>query len=232
MNIHFLQHVAYEGPAYLSTWLTMQQHRLCYTRLYEEHAALPALDELDALIVLGGPMGVYDDHLYPWLPAEKALIADCIGAGKKVLGICLGAQLLAVSLGARVHRAINKEIGWFPVLPTEDCKTIPWFYNCFKDAPTVFHWHGDQFDIPEGSLELLRTTANNNQAFYHTPNVIGLQFHLEMTADAVGGMLVNGAHELTNSGYVQSAESIGAGLVHLENCREMVACLLAHWLDQ
>src|SRR5690606_28837823 len=157
-------------------------HRLTATRFYEESWQIPELATIDALIVLGGPMNVFDETHYAWLVDEKQFITAAINGGKKLLGICLGAQLLANVTGAAVKPAPNKEIGWFPVLATEESKALPWFYELFADGPTVFHWHADKFEIPYGSINLASSEANKNQAFILNDHVLALQFHVETTA--------------------------------------------------
>jgi GMP synthase-like glutamine amidotransferase len=155
MNVHYFQHVSFEGPGYITTWLTEQGHNITATLFFERQYRLPDLSEIDALIVMGGPMSVYDDHLYPWLQEEKAFIEDAIEAGKKVLGICLGAQLAALCLGTFVPTALQKEIGWYPVQPApEAVKIAPGISALLAEQPVVFHWHGDKFDIPYGVMNL------------------------------------------------------------------------------
>jgi GMP synthase-like glutamine amidotransferase len=114
MRIHSLQHVPFEDIGSLAQEIATKGHSLSTTHWYKGDSA-PALDSFDVLIVMGGPMGVYDDDIYPWLTAEKELIAKAIAADKKVLGICLGAQLIAYVLGAKVTRNVHREIGWFPL---------------------------------------------------------------------------------------------------------------------
>ena len=229
-RVHYLQHVNFEGPGYIRTWLEQQGHTFNGTHLFESGAVLPSPDDFDALVVMGGPMGVYDDHEYSWLRKEKALIEDSIHADKKVLGICLGAQLLAVCLGAFVHTAPNKEIGWFPVKPTDQTQDVPWFHALFQNNPVVFHWHGDQFDIPYGSIDLLSSEANRSQAFQHRPGVIGLQFHLETTQQSLDEMLRNGRHELTTAPFIQDAATILEGSTYIQHNNVMMATVLANWL--
>jgi len=230
MRVHYLQHVPFEGPGYIETWLKDTGHSILATRFYEAGYRLPDANAIDALIIMGGPMGVYDEHEYPWLIEEKAFIEECIQSGKRVLGICLGAQLTAVCLGAEVHPAPNKEIGWFPVIPTPSCKTIPWLYDLFRDEPSVFHWHGDQFDIPPGCIDLLSSAANSNQAFYYNEKVIGLQFHLEVTPATMQLMLDHGAVELTDAQYIQTAATITAETNHIKGCNRIMQAILDSWL--
>lgn len=230
MRVHYLQHVPFEAPAYMETWLQEQGHKVSATRFYEAGYRLPAMDELDALVIMGGPMGVYDEPLYDWLADEKTFIKSCLNAGKKVLGICLGAQLMAVCLGARVQAAPSKEIGWLPVHPAGDCRKIAWFYELFKTGPIVFHWHGDRFDIPEGAIDLLCSAANSNQAFYYNQDVIGLQFHLEVTGSSVDALLQEAAADLEKAAAVQSAAEIEAGKAWIAGCNDKMAAVLMHWL--
>ena len=144
MRAHCLQHVAVEGPAYIAEWLAAGGHELTVTRLFEGEP-LPEPSAVDLLVVMGGPMGANDDATVPWLVAEVAFIRDVIEAGTPVLGVCLGAQLVARALGAAVHPNPEPEIGWFPVrsaaLASDDVFSFP-------AELTVFHWHGDTFELP------------------------------------------------------------------------------------
>lgn len=232
MKVHYLQHVPFEGLGYIETWLKENDFRISATRFYEPAHYFPEVEEIDALIIMGGPMGVYDEHKYPWLHEEKVFIEDCIRAGKKVLGICLGAQLLAVCLGANVYTATYKELGWFRVAPTEMSKKVSWFYRLFQDHPMVFHWHGDKFEIPyDGSFSLLSSEANNNQAFFHSENVIGLQFHLEITEDGVRDMLQHCRKDLApSSDFVQPEQTILEHLDHIKKLNGTMAEILQTWL--
>jgi GMP synthase-like glutamine amidotransferase len=232
MRVHYLQHVPFEGPGYISNWLSENKHTISCTRFFDTSYLLPKVNEIDALIILGGPMSVYDDHDYPWLNIEKAFIEDCIQENKKVLGICLGAQLVSVCLGATVHTANNKEIGWYKVYPTDDCKDIDWQYELFRSEPVVLHWHGEKFEIPyDGSFSFLSSQANSNQALYRNNNVIGLQFHLEVTETTLGDMIKNSGNELLDKMYIQTETELRSGLVHVENCNRIMATILNRWLS-
>lgn len=165
---------------------------------------LPDPGRFDWLIVMGGPMSAADDAKHPWLVPEKRLIGDSIHAGKVVLGICLGAQLIASALGARVYPQRKKEIGWFPVRhvsapPAPVASLIP-------DGSIVFHWHGDTFDIPRGAIRLLRSDSCENQAFALGDRVLGLQFHLETTALTARDLIDNCRAEIVPDDYVQTEE--------------------------
>ncbi len=230
MKVHFLQHVHFENLGYIEQWLKHHHHGISKTKFFEKDHELPSVPEIDALIVMGGPMGVYDENEFNWLHEEKLFIKECIATGKKVLGICLGAQLIADCLGARVTKAMNKEIGWWPVIPTEACRELNWFYELFQNNPIVFHWHGDQFQIPDGSADLLVSPANTNQAFIFNNHVIGLQFHLEVTEDSLALMLENGSAELKDLPFIQSTEIISAGSKNISLCNEMMSEILQHWI--
>ncbi|WP_347373999.1 type 1 glutamine amidotransferase [Aequorivita sp. Q41] len=232
MNIHYLQHVSYEGLGYIETWLNENRYQLTGTHFFEEGYTLPAIDSIDAIIIMGGPMSVYDEHTYPWLFEEKVFINNCIKASKKVLGICLGAQLMAVCLGAKVYPAKNKEIGWFSVMANPSARNIQWMYKFFENDQTVFHWHGDTFGIPiDGNFELLTSIGNKHQAFYHSKDVIGLQFHLEVTETSLMQMLDNGTNELKEAAFVQSQEEILQGFKNIKSCNTLMKHLLINWLN-
>ncbi|GAB3432455.1 type 1 glutamine amidotransferase [Niabella aquatica] len=231
MKVHYLQHVSFEGLGYIETWLKAHDHDITSTRFFEKSYHLPNVEEIEALIVMGGPMGVYDETKFPFLKEEKAFIKNCIREGKKILGICLGAQLLADCLGAKVNKAPYTEIGWFPVTPTAESRQISWFNELFKNTPTVFHWHGDRFEIPEGSINLLSSEANTNQAFYYSKKIIGLQFHLEVTQDTIMLMLKNGVSELQEGSYQQTTTLIQSGAKNTRKCNEIMNNLLHQWLN-
>jgi GMP synthase-like glutamine amidotransferase len=205
MNLHVLQHVRFEGLGSIERWLNKQKYRVTYTRFFES-ATLPRLDEVDLLIVLGGPMGVNDEDQLPWLRDEKRFLAEAIASGKSVLGICLGAQLIASALGARVRRARESEIGWFPIvgMPKIDGAF------CFPDQTEVFHWHGDTFDLPDQAMHLAKSVACENQAFQVGSRVIGLQFHLEVTPESIDAMVNSCGEGLHPQRFVQTREQLRA----------------------
>ena len=191
----------------IEDWVIQNGHQLSVTRFFEDDV-LPSLSDIDWLIIMGGPMGIYDDEFYPWFPAEKQFIKDAIAENKIVLGICLGAQLLADALGAKVKPGKYKEIGWFPLRKTEDGKSSSLF-KAMPDRTTVFHWHGDQFDIPEGCLRLAESKACPNQALQFNDRVLGLQFHFEATETSIRGMMKNIPGELKEKGlFIQSEKTI------------------------
>lgn len=205
MRVHYIQHVAFEGLGYIAQWLQENGHSVTATCVWEK-AVFPAVDDFDVLIIMGGPMGVYDDHQYSWLAEEKNFIFDAIRAEKRILGICLGAQLLASVLGATVFTNKHKEIGWFPI--TIDASFAGWLGAPAPEVLNVFHWHGDKFDNPYGGTIHAASAACNHQLFTFNDNMIGLQFHLEATPQTIAEMLHHGRQELTDGDYVQSADVI------------------------
>jgi GMP synthase-like glutamine amidotransferase len=206
MRIHCLQHVPFEGPAGIADWAASRGHSVTTTPVYDG-APPPDPSGFDWLVVMGGPMGVYDEEVHPWLAAEKACLRETIAAGKTVIGVCLGAQLLAQVLGARVYRNPVKEIGWFPVELTEAARECDPF-AFLPDQLTVYHWHGDTFDLPDGALHLARSEGCAHQAFLWGGRVLGLQFHLESTAVSVRDLVAHCADELVPGPYVQTAETM------------------------
>jgi GMP synthase-like glutamine amidotransferase len=204
MRTHYLQHVPFEGLGSIEPWLASAGHEITCTRLFEV-ADLPDPDAIDCLVILGGPMSVNDEAEYPWLASEKRFIREVICSGKPVLGICLGAQLIASALGARVSRNREKEIGWFPVraVAAADAAVFP-----FPPSQTVFHWHGETFDLPPGAVKLAKSAACENQAFQFGKSVIGLQFHLETTPESARAIIAHCGDELVPSTYVQTADEM------------------------
>lgn len=180
MRVHWLQHADFEELGCIAPWLAAQQAQVTHTRLYAGEA-LPSTNDFDWLIVMGGPMNIYEYDLHPWLRAEKELIKSAIDAGKKVLGICLGAQLIADVLGGSVTRGVHQEIGWFPVTLKPAAKQTAAFAD-FPETFTAFHWHGDTFALPPGAQPLMSSEACANQAFSIGNRITGIQFHLEVTA--------------------------------------------------
>jgi GMP synthase (glutamine-hydrolysing) len=143
---------------------------------------LPESDRCDLLVVLGGPIGVYDSADYPFLAGEIDSIRQRVAARKPTLGICLGAQLMAAALGARVYPGSRSpEIGWSPLKPAGPQPTPDWFAPLLAKDISVFHWHGDTFDLPAGAQQLARTELYENQAFAVEDYALALQFHPEVT---------------------------------------------------
>lgn len=189
MNLHYFQHVEFEGLGQIQEWAESHAHTVTGTRLYRGDP-FPAIEEVDLLVVMGGPMGATDDSKFPWMKAEKLFIEEIIKRQKKVLGVCLGAQLIAHVLGAKVYPNREREIGWFPIElnPPHARQTA---LSVLDQRSTVFHWHGDTFDLPSGALHLARSRACENQAFAIGQTVMALQFHLELSAFQIDRLMEN-----------------------------------------
>ena len=204
MRAHYFQHVPFEGLGSIQSWLDSRDATVTSTRFFEVYA-IPAIEDIDLLIAMGGPMSVNDEVELPWLVSEKAYIRDAIHRGVPVLGVCLGAQLIANALGARVYPNAEKEIGWFPITAVAhegvDAFTFPVMQN-------VFHWHGETFDLPLGAVHLARSVACENQAFQHGERAIGLQFHIETTPESARAITEHCSDELVPSRFVQTAEQL------------------------
>lgn len=220
MNIHYLQHVPFEDTGCIEAILRDRDHEVSATRFFLGET-LPAPNAIDGLIILGGPMSVNDVDDHPWLAAEKTFVGDVIGAGKWVLGICLGAQMIADVLGARVYKAGQKEIGWFDIFRSEEAAQFG-FDDILPQSIKTFHWHGDTFDLPAGAILLATSKACKNQGFIFNKRVVGLQFHPEVTPQAIEAMIRNGSAELQNGPYIQTADEIRLyGDLYLGNNRVM-----------
>lgn len=204
MKAQIIQHVPFEGAGYVATWLDRHGAAVETTHLYRGDK-LVCDPSRDLVVIMGGPMSVNDGASFPWLEDEKRYIQGLVRIGTPLLGICLGAQLIASALGARVYPADQKEIGWFPI------ETVGQGSEVFRFPETlpVFHWHGETFDLPAGSELLARSAACENQAFQIGQRIIGLQFHLETTPESVRSMLDACVSDLVSGGrYVQSGQII------------------------
>ena len=208
MTIQYLQHVSFEGLGSIETWAKNNRREVRAVRLFAGEP-LPDLQDTDLLVVLGGPMNVYDDTKFPFLAAEKRFIERAMRADKSVLGICLGAQLVADVLGAKVYRGEEEEIGWFPVETiNNEAASASSFSEIFPESFETLHWHGDTFSIPAGATHLLSSAGCAHQAFSYGSRVLGVQFHPEITPEAVRLMVENEGDEIGTGRYVQTAEQI------------------------
>jgi GMP synthase (glutamine-hydrolysing) len=205
MRIHCLLHSNLGGETYLPAWAAQYGHEWVST-IVPSAPALPDPADLDCLVVLGGPMSAWEDARHPWLTAEKRLMEALIEAAKPVLGICLGAQMLADVLGARTFAGPQKEIGWFRVEATEAAAVHP-VGAVLPDRFETFLWHGDSFDIPRGAAHLARSEAFESQAFAWD-RVLALQFHLEVRPDWVRRIAERDAGELVESRFAQSRDLV------------------------
>lgn len=207
MRVQVLQHVPFEDVGSMADWFRSRGAELHYSRFYEADVQLPDPGNRDLIVAMGGPMSVNDEVELPWLVAEKAFLRHAVEAGAAVLGVCLGAQLIASALGARVQANALPEIGWFPVSRAEsageDCFAFP-------ERVELLHWHGETFELPAGARLLASSEACRHQAFQLGRRVIGLQCHPEMTPAIISELLRECATELQPGPWVQSAAQLAA----------------------
>lgn len=216
-----LQHVAAEGPAGLGAALTDAGFEVRVIRI-DRGEDVPAHPECDALAVLGGPMGVYEQKQHPHLVDELRLVERALAAGRPVLGICLGSQLLATALGAAVRPSGGLELGWLPV------DVAPAGARWFGDEELVaLHWHGDVFDPPSGAVPLASSAATACQAFAHG-RALGLLFHLEADVDQVRAMAAAFPDDLRRVG-LAAEELADATARHVPAAHGRLRRVVATW---
>ena len=222
MRVYVLQHVPFEELGNIQPWLAQHNAEIHYCRLYANEP-LPEVADVDLLVVLGGPMSVNDESHYPWLVAEKVFLAQAIAAEKPIVGICLGAQLIASCQGARIYSNYAKEIGWFDITAVAalgDVLSLPANMH-------VFHWHGETFELPAKAVLLASSVACNNQIFQLGKRVIGLQCHLETTEENARSMVLHCADELTGGSFIQDADEIlAASEAQYQQLAEWMALVL------
>ncbi len=208
MKIHVYQHVPFEGPGTIADWAASRKHRISISRWYEQQEAQENADaDAEWLVVMGGPMGVHDQSEHPWLTVEKRHIEAAIRSGKTVLGICLGAQLVAEVLGAAVYRNGQREIGWWPLQrdPGIEASRLSGF---LPERMEVFHWHGDTFSLPDGSVPVGSSEACACQGFICEDRIVALQFHLEITPAAVDALVDHCGEEIGPYRWVQTPDEM------------------------
>ena len=184
MKVLVIRHVPHEHLGTLSHTLKANDLNYKYINLYEDGNPNIQLDDFSGLIILGGPMNAYETEKYPFLEIEDTLIKEAASRDMPILGICLGAQLIAKALGARVIKNREKEIGWYPLRITGDAGSDDLFKH-FNSEETVFQWHGDTFELPDGAVHLAKSPLCLNQAFKYDSNIYALQFHLEVTPEMI-----------------------------------------------
>lgn len=201
MEIKILKHIQFEEPGFFLNVFREYGFDIDFCNLYEGDD--PDKGKPDVILVMGGPMNIHDEESNPWLKIEKEYILSCINEKKVVIGVCLGAQLIASVLGAEVYKNKTSEIGWFPVKKEADGKLA-----FLPDFATVLHWHGDTFQLPAGASRIYSSDATENQAFMYEKHVIGLQFHLEMTPEIVKSLAEESEDHPNGSEYVMTTEKM------------------------
>jgi len=224
MIVHCLQHVSFENSANIAVWASERGHTLTTTLVYENQP-FPDPLSIGLLAVMGGPMNVHQYRSHPWLEREKACIERVLAAGTPILGVCLGAQLLADVLGAKVVQNPQIEIGWHAVRSTREASSSKLFGSLPAEF-TAFHWHGDTFGIPAGATRLAESDACLNQAFEYDGRALGLQFHLEYSIESVEAMLAHCGDELIDAPFIQYPDRIRAGYGHMPTAYRLLERLL------
>jgi GMP synthase-like glutamine amidotransferase len=231
MRIHCFQHVSFENPGSIKEWAEGNGHVMDYTLFFQGDHVFPEMDDFDILLVMGGFMNVDEEEQFPWLKTEKAFILQAIKKGKKCIGICLGSQLISNALSERVYPNAEKEIGFFPVVFTERALSHP-FFNHFTNPYTVFHWHGDTFDLPDSAVLIASTEECRNQAYIIGNSILCFQFHIEMDQQLIEELLFQDAHELEEEGrFIQKADMIRMNFQVLEQNRKDLFLLLDKFMD-
>jgi GMP synthase (glutamine-hydrolysing) len=210
MHVHSLEHAPNEGAGLIAEWAHSRGHRFTATRL-DLGEPLPSVEAIDLLVIMGGGMNVYQHRDYPWLVDEKRLIARAAARDKAMLGVCLGAQLIADVLGGKVVQNPQKEIGWFPVRFID--RQPP--FDVFPEECIVFHWHGDAFELPARARRVAESAACGNQAFLFGNRIAGLQFHIELTPEAALSFCEGMDSELQPARFVQTRAQIAAAIPNL-----------------
>ena len=203
-NIYLIQHVDFEGPGFIADWLNKHHKTWKPVKLYDGDT-LPEARKKDigGLIIMGGPMNIYEDDRYAWMAAEKDFIRFCVESEIPTLGICLGSQFIADALGADVFGHKFEEVGWFEVQ-----QIFEGSFESELDAYRVFHWHGETFDAPKGSVHLFESESCEQQAFQYGEHVVALQFHLELGPNHIKQLEAQIRPGLKKGPYVQKWDEI------------------------
>ncbi|MFC1498086.1 type 1 glutamine amidotransferase [Verrucomicrobiota bacterium] len=220
MRLHWLQHESFEGLGYIEPFIRQKGFLCSRTRLFENEE-LPAVDQFDSLIIMGGSASIYEEAKYPWLAKEKIFIKQSIDAGKIVIGVCLGAQLIAEVLGGKVYKGQYREVGWHSVSLTEEGKNFSLLRNV-PESFSAFHWHGDYIQTPPSCKRLMETKACSCQAFSLEERVLGLQFHLELSELNIEELMENCPADLAPDKYVQDPDLIREQFAGTESSRRII----------
>lgn len=226
-SLTVLQHVPQEPPGRIAMWALENGLGLERVRVWLDDP-LPEAGELDGLVVLGGPMGVGDGDAHPWLEAELALIREAVDAGAPVLGVCLGAQLIAEALGGAVEPMDEREVGVFEVQPTDVAGDHP-LADTWPKRFGALHWHGDRFRAPEQATVLAASKACDQQAFAVGEQVLGLQFHLELEPRDVQALAEADPDAIEPGPWVQPVEEIEGALEDAASMYEILDATLEAW---
>ncbi|MCG3148708.1 MAG: hypothetical protein PCFJNLEI_02153 [Verrucomicrobiae bacterium] len=220
-----LQHADIETPGAIADALTAAGIQLQTIRCHAGQPVPRDARKFAGLLVMGGPQSVYEQDKVPHLRDELRLIEATLKAGKPILGVCLGSQLLAAALGARVYAGKLKEIGWYPVTLAKDA-----YWKGVPAKFTALHWHGDVFDVPAGATPLASSELTACQAFRYGANAVGLLFHMEATRALVGGMVTAFADELHAAG-IDARRILRGAEEHLPALQKAGAVIYRRWAE-
>ncbi|WP_417549578.1 type 1 glutamine amidotransferase [Methylophaga sp.] len=218
-KVAIFQHADGEWIGSMRHWFANKPFQLTTYRL-DHDDPLPSVAEFDWLLIMGGPMSTYDENNYPWLIGEKQLIREAIDANKTVLGICLGSQLIASALGARVYPNSQQEIGWFPVSKIDP--EASWMPEDLRPLS----WHGDCVELPENACSFADSAITECQGFYFGPRIWALQFHLEVEPGTVEAFLALESHPLPETSYVQNESMLMDNSEQLKQSQQAMFALL------
>jgi len=228
-RVSILLHAEPETPGLISEILDRRGIETETVRGYAGERIPASMDGRDGLVVMGGPMGVYDQGRLPFLRDEIELIGDALRSGKPVLGVCLGSELLAAALGAKVAPA-RKEIGWYPVTLTDAAAQDPLWRDVDRST-VVFHWHGDAFDLPSGAAPLASSALTRYQAFRHGRSAYGLLFHMEMDEGMVRAMVESFGEELREAG-ADGERILAEAPTAVREMRRVGSIVFDRWADR
>ncbi|MDE2993160.1 MAG: gamma-glutamyl-gamma-aminobutyrate hydrolase family protein [Chloroflexota bacterium] len=226
-HVIVLQHVAPEGPGAIADSLADRGIETRPVRIDQGQAVPRALDGAAGLVVMGGPMGVYEADRYLHLRDELRLIEAALHAQVPIIGVCLGSQLLAAALGARVYPAPQKEIGWYDVYLQEAAHTDR-LWQGVAQTFTPLHWHGDVFDLPAGAVALASSALTDHQAFRYGDSAYGLLFHLEMGRRQIAAMVKTFRDEVVGAGVAPETILADTAACH-PRAKELGAVVFERW---
>jgi GMP synthase (glutamine-hydrolysing) len=227
MRVYVLQHIHCETLGSIADALIPNGVSAHYLRSFAGGPVPREMADAAGLIIMGGPMGVYEQDLYPYLRDEMRLIEDALRQEKPVLGVCLGSQLLATALGAEVRKNSTKEIGWYPVTLTDKARQDR-LWKGVEASFAAFHWHGDIFDLPQGAASLASSTLTPCQAYRYGSNAYGLLFHMEVTREQIALMVDTFQDELQTEG-IDGRVLVAQSERHLAEMQKIGATVYQRW---
>ena len=227
MKVYVLQHIHCETLGTIADALNSRGITAHYLRSFAGEAVPRDMADAAGLIIMGGPMGVYEQDLYPYLRDELRLIEIALRQDKPVLGVCLGSQLLATALGAKVKKNTAKEIGWFPISLTDRARQDR-LWKEIEPSFAAFHWHGDIFDLPRGAASLASSALTPCQSYRYGTNAYGLLFHMEVTREQIALMVDTFQDELHTEG-IDGRALVAQSETHLAAMQKIGATVYQRW---